>query len=53
VTIGGLRGGLRIVSSGLTMRDRVIIDGIVRANPGMKVTPQVGSISYGASDDQH
>lgn len=53
VTIGGLRGGLRIVSSGLTMRDRVIIDGIVRANPGMKVTPQAGSISYGASDDQH
>ena len=53
VTIGGLRGGLRIVSSGLTPRDRVIIDGIVRANPGMKVTPQAGSISYGASDDQH
>jgi membrane fusion protein, multidrug efflux system len=53
VTIGGLRGGLRIVSSGLTSRDRVIIDGIVRANPGMKVTPQAGSISYGASDDQH
>jgi multidrug efflux system membrane fusion protein len=53
VTIGGLRGGLRIVSSGLTARDRVIIDGIVRANPGMKVTPQPGTISYGASDDQH
>jgi multidrug efflux system membrane fusion protein len=53
VTIGGLRGGLRIVSSGLTAQDRVIIEGIVRANPGMKVTPQAGSIAYGASNDQN
>jgi RND family efflux transporter MFP subunit len=52
VEIGGLRGGLRIVSSGLTVQDRVIIDGIVRANPGVKVTPQAGSIKYGASGGQ-
>jgi multidrug efflux system membrane fusion protein len=52
VEIGGLRGGLRIVSSGLTTQDRVIIDGIVRANPGAKVTPQMGSIKYGAPSGQ-
>ena len=52
VDIGGLRGGLRIVSSGLTSQDRVIIDGIVRANPGAKVTPEMGSIKYDASSGQ-
>jgi membrane fusion protein, multidrug efflux system len=52
VEIGGLRGGLRIVSSGLTVQDRVIIDGMVRANPGAKVTPETGSITYSASSGQ-
>ena len=52
VEIGGLRGGLRIVSSGLTNQDRVIIDGIVRANPGAKVAPEMGSIRYDASTGQ-
>lgn len=52
VEIGGLRGGLRIVSSGLNAQDRVIIDGIVRANPGAKVTPEAGSIKYDASSGQ-
>jgi RND family efflux transporter MFP subunit len=52
VDIGGMRGGLRIIESGLTTKDRVIIDGIVRANPGMKVTADPGSIKYGASDAQ-
>jgi multidrug efflux system membrane fusion protein len=52
VEIGGLRGGLRIVSSGLTSQDRVIIDGIVRANSGAKVAPEMGSIKYDASSGQ-
>ena len=52
VETGGLRGGLRIVSSGLTSQDRVIIDGIVRANPGAKVAPEMGSIKYDASSGQ-
>ena len=52
VEIGGLRGGLRIVSSGLTDHDRVIIDGIVRANPGAKVVPETGSIKYDTSSGQ-
>jgi len=52
VETGGLRGGLRIVSSGLTSQDRVIIDGVVRANPGAKVAPEMGSIKYDASSGQ-
>jgi multidrug efflux system membrane fusion protein len=52
VETGGLRGGLRIVSSGLASQDRVIIDGIVRANPGAKVAPEMGSIKYDASGGQ-
>jgi RND family efflux transporter MFP subunit len=36
--------GLRIIRSGLAANDRVVIDGLVRARPGSKVTPQPGSI---------
>jgi RND family efflux transporter MFP subunit len=36
--------GLRIVRSGLKPDDRVIINGLVRARPGAKVTPQPGKI---------
>src|SRR5580692_2005074 len=36
--------GLRIIRSGLEPGDQVVIDGLVRARPGSKVTPQPGSI---------
>jgi RND family efflux transporter MFP subunit len=36
--------GLRIIRSGLDPGDQVVIDGLVRARPGSKVTPQPGSI---------
>lgn len=52
VETGDLRGGLRVILSGLTPRDHVIINGIMRAMPGMKVTPEPGAISFNASDDQ-
>jgi RND family efflux transporter MFP subunit len=51
VEIGDLRGGLRVIRSGLAPADRVIIDGIVRAMPGGRVTPQDGTISYRATPD--
>jgi multidrug efflux system membrane fusion protein len=44
VQLGGLRGGLRVIHSGLAPSDRVIIDGIPKAAPGSKVSPQAGSI---------
>lgn len=37
-------GGLRIVRDGLTGEERIIINGLVRAQPGGKVTPEPGAI---------
>jgi RND family efflux transporter MFP subunit len=37
-------GGLRIVRQGLEPQDRVIINGLIRARPGAKVTPKDGRI---------
>ncbi len=52
VTTGELRGGLRVIRSGLEPSDRVIIDGLVRAIPGTKVAPQEGTIHYDPTADQ-
>jgi hypothetical protein len=49
--VGDLRGGLRVIRSGLTLSDRVIIDGIPAATPGSKVSPQAGSIRFGSDQD--
>ena len=40
VTLGALHKGLRVVKSGLSPDDRVIVNGIQRARPGAKVSPQ-------------
>ena len=37
-------GGLRIVRRGLTPEDRIVINGLIRARPGNKVTPKEGKI---------
>jgi multidrug efflux system membrane fusion protein len=52
VTTGDLRGGLRVIQSGLEPADRVVIDGLVRAIPGAKVAPQDGTIHYDATADR-
>jgi RND family efflux transporter MFP subunit len=46
VTLGAISGGLRVVLSGLSAEDRVVIDGIANpmVRPGAKVTPQDGKI---------
>ncbi|MGB6963259.1 MAG: efflux RND transporter periplasmic adaptor subunit [Xanthobacteraceae bacterium] len=46
VEIGDIRGGLRIVRSGLKPDDRVIIGGLIHAAPGAKVAAEEGSIKY-------
>ncbi len=48
VQTGALYHGLRIVKSGLGAGDRVIIDGIMLARPGSKVTPVDGTIKLGS-----
>jgi membrane fusion protein, multidrug efflux system len=51
VHTGDIRGGLRVIRSGLEPNDRVVIDGLVRAMPGAKVAPQNGAIHYDAAAD--
>jgi membrane fusion protein, multidrug efflux system len=51
VKTGDLRGGLRVILSGLAPTDRVIIDGLMHAMPGTKVATQTGSIQFNAAAD--
>jgi len=44
VTLGALFDTLRVITSGITPNDRVIINGLLRAHPGGKVAPQDGKI---------
>jgi membrane fusion protein, multidrug efflux system len=44
VTLGPIIDGLRVIRSGVTASDWVIVNGIQRARPGGKVTPQRSTI---------
>ncbi|MFO1057303.1 MAG: efflux RND transporter periplasmic adaptor subunit [Dongiaceae bacterium] len=44
VRVGPHYEGLRIIRSGLGPEDRVVINGLLRARPGARVTPQPGRI---------
>jgi multidrug efflux system membrane fusion protein len=44
VELGPIAEGLRIVRSGLTADDRIVIDGLQRARPGQKVKAEDGTI---------
>jgi membrane fusion protein, multidrug efflux system len=39
VTLGQLENGLRVILEGVGPEDRIIVNGMVRARPGIKVTP--------------
>jgi len=41
---GPIVEGLRVIRSGLAPTDRIVIDGLQRARPGQKVTPEDGKI---------
>jgi membrane fusion protein, multidrug efflux system len=45
VTLGPEAEGLRVVRSGITADDEIIINGIVNARPGSKVNPQQGDMN--------
>ncbi|MGQ9368770.1 efflux RND transporter periplasmic adaptor subunit [Azospirillum sp. ST 5-10] len=45
VRLGPIEDGLRVIRSGLDPTDRIIINGLLRARPGGKVTPQDGAIT--------
>jgi RND family efflux transporter MFP subunit len=40
VTLGQLAGGLRIIKDGLSADDKVVVNGLARIRPNIKVTPQ-------------
>jgi len=40
VTLGQIDDGLRVIKDGLAASDRVIVNGLMRARPGMKVTAE-------------
>jgi RND family efflux transporter MFP subunit len=50
VVLGPVVGGLRIIASGITPTDRVIIGGNVSAAPGAKVDPKPGHITAPPAD---
>lgn len=52
VTLGPLVDGLRVVRQGLSGSERIIINGLQRAQDGAPVTIEPGQIEAGASDIQ-
>ncbi|QGZ65177.1 efflux RND transporter periplasmic adaptor subunit [Paraburkholderia acidisoli] len=46
VEVGDLRGGLRVIKSGLAPSDRIVIDGIPAVHPGAKIAPHAGVIPF-------
>jgi len=49
VRLGPTIDGLRVIRSGIEPTDKIVIDGLVRARPGAKVTPQPGEIKPAAA----
>ena len=47
---GPIVEGLRVIRSGLAPTDRIVIDGLQRARPGQKVTPEDGKIEAVAQE---
>ena len=51
VEVGDIRGGLRVIQSGLSPSDRVIVDGLLHAAPRSKVATRDGTIRYAGNRD--
>jgi RND family efflux transporter MFP subunit len=52
VTLGPVVDGLRVIASGLVANDRVVVNGLMRVRPGVKVTPQQSTASASAAADR-
>jgi RND family efflux transporter MFP subunit len=50
VTLGPVIDGMRVIASGLVANDRVVVNGLMRVRPGMKVTPQQATASASAAE---
>jgi RND family efflux transporter MFP subunit len=51
IQIGQLVGNLRVVTSGITADDRVIVSGLMTAVPGQKIDPQMKTLDAAQADD--
>ncbi len=51
VTTGALVNGLREIDSGIKPDDKIVINGLMHAWPGTKVTPELGKITAASSTD--
>jgi membrane fusion protein, multidrug efflux system len=51
VEVGEVRGGLRVIRSGLAPSDRVILGGLLHTSPGTKVATREGAIQYDDGKD--
>ncbi len=52
VEVGPLSGGERVIRSGLEPTDRVVVEGLMRVRPGVKVTPQTSQSPAAAGTAQ-
>jgi multidrug efflux system membrane fusion protein len=52
IELGSLQGPLRVVRSGLEPDDRVVVNGLMRARPGVKVTPMTAEQLKAAEQQQ-
>jgi RND family efflux transporter MFP subunit len=55
VELGDMHGPLRVIRSGLTAEDKVVVNGLMRARPGSKVTPEIVDLTKprdGTSQEQ-
>lgn len=52
ITLGQMHDGLRVVESGLKGGERIIIIGLQRVRPGMKVVPEPGEMAPAAGSDR-
>ncbi|MEM9097678.1 MAG: efflux RND transporter periplasmic adaptor subunit [Pseudomonadota bacterium] len=46
VTLGPLYRGLRVIRTGLTAEDKIVVTGVQRARPGGKVVPQAIELTF-------
>lgn len=51
VEVGDLRDGLRVIRSGLSATDRVIVDGVAIVRPGVKVSTKQATVAVASAHD--
>lgn len=50
IRVGALHSGLRVIESGVTVTDRVIVNGLQRVRPGVVVDPKMTEMTSSISD---